>query len=211
VPGNLPDLSLEIETGGIVAGVDEAGRGPWAGAVVAGAVILNQKSIPVGIHDSKKLTGAKREYLYEKILENSIVGIGVSTVEEIDALNILGATKLAMQRAVTMLGKNEIDLVLVDGNQPPALPFKTRAVIGGDSKSLSIAAASIIAKVTRDRMMCELAEIHSEYGWERNAGYGTKQHQDALMKYGVTPYHRKSYRPIRELLERVLSSESVGA
>lgn len=196
----LPNLALEKSAGGIVAGVDEAGRGPWAGPVVASAVILNQKRVPSGINDSKKLTTAKRESLYDRILEYSVVGIGISTVEEIDALNILGATKLAMQRAVAMLGSTEITLVLVDGNQPPALAYKTQAVIGGDEKCLSIAAASIVAKVTRDRMMCELAGIHSEYGWERNVGYGTRHHQDALVKYGVTNHHRRSFRPIKELL-----------
>jgi ribonuclease HII len=200
VTDRLPNLALEISAGGIVAGVDEAGRGPWAGPVVASAVILNQKRIPSGINDSKKLTTAKRESLYERILECAVVGIGISTVEEIDALNILGATKLAMQRAVSMLGRTEITMVLVDGNQPPALAFKTQAVIGGDEKCLSIAAASIVAKVARDRMMCELAEIHCEYGWETNVGYGTRHHQDALAKYGVTNHHRRSFRPIKELL-----------
>lgn len=196
----LPNLSLEISVTGTVAGVDEAGRGPWAGPVVASAVILDHKRIPHGIDDSKKLPQSKREVLYERILESAVVGIGISSVEEIDVLNILGATKLAMQRAVAMLGSHEIALVLVDGNQPPALAYPTRAVIGGDAISLSIAAASIIAKVTRDRMMCELAEIHREYGWETNSGYGTKHHQNALAKYGITNHHRLSFRPIKELL-----------
>lgn len=197
---SLPDLSLEISAGGIVAGVDEAGRGPWAGPVVASAVILNHKRIPSGINDSKKLLPPKREELYERILESAVVGIGISSVEEIDVLNILGATKLAMQRAVAMLAITEIALVLVDGNQPPALAYPTRAVIGGDAISLSIAAASIVAKVTRDRMMRELAMLHREYGWETNSGYGTKHHQDALAKYGITSHHRRSFRPIKELL-----------
>lgn len=196
----FPNLSLEIAVTGVVAGVDEAGRGPWAGPVVASAVILNRKRIPRGIDDSKKLPAPKREALYEKIMESAVVGIGVSSVDEIDRLNILGATMLAMQRAVGMLGKTEIALVLVDGNKSPALGFPTKAVIEGDGKCISIAAASIIAKVTRDRMMYKLAEIHGEYGWETNVGYGTKQHQDALAKHGVTIHHRKSFRPIKELL-----------
>ncbi len=199
----LPNLSLEIAAGGVVAGVDEAGRGPWAGSVVASAVILDQKNLPDGINDSKKLSAAKREILYKKILETARTGIGISTVEEIDKLNILGATKLAMQRAVAMLGNIDINLVLVDGNAAPELPFPTKTVISGDAKSLSIAAASIVAKVTRDQMMCELAQEHPYYGWEKNAGYGTKHHQEALAKYGVTAHHRRSFRPIRELMENL--------
>lgn len=202
----FPDLSLEITAGGIVAGVDEAGRGPWAGPVVAGAVILNQNRLPIGINDSKKLSAAKRESLYEEILQNSRTGVGISTVEEIDSINILEATKLAMQRAVAMLGDININLVLIDGNKAPALAFPTQTVIGGDAKSLSIAAASIIAKVTRDRIMCELAQIHPEYSWENNSGYGTKKHIEALAQYGVTPHHRRSYKPIRELLEKNIAA-----
>lgn len=200
----LPDLLLEIAAGimdgVIVAGVDEAGRGPWAGVVVAAAVILDHKRIPTGINDSKKLSGAKREILYEEILINAHTGIGISTVEEIDRLNILEASKLAMKRAVEMLGSVDISLVLVDGNKAPDIPFPTKTVIGGDAKSLSIAAASIIAKVTRDKIMCELAEKHPQYGWEHNAGYGTRHHQEALAKYGITEHHRRSFRPIREII-----------
>jgi ribonuclease HII len=199
---SLPNLLFEIQSGGIVAGVDEAGRGSWAGSVVAGAVILNQKYIPEGINDSKKLSAAKRELLYEEILQNARTGIGISTVEEIDEVNILEATKLAMQRAVAMLG-NDISLVLVDGNKAPALPFPTQTIIGGDAKSLSIAAASIIAKVTRDKIMQELGGINPEYGWKNNSGYGTKHHIEALAKYGITKHHRKSYKPIRELMENL--------
>ena len=196
-----PDLSIENSVEGIVAGVDEAGRGPWAGVVVAGAVILDRKRIPTGINDSKKLTAAKRDALYIEILENARTGIGISTVEEIDRLNILGATKLAMQRAVAILGDMDIRLVLIDGNKAPELKFPAQTIIGGDAKSLSIAAASIIAKVTRDRMMCELAGAYPHYGWETNAGYGTKLHQEGLAKYGVCEHHRRSFRPIRELIE----------
>ncbi len=198
---NFPDLSLELSAGGIVAGVDEAGRGPWAGPVVAGAVILNRNLLPSGINDSKKLTAIKREKIYDEILENAITGVGISTVEEIDSINILEATKLAMQRAVSMLERQDIGLVLIDGNKAPKLNYKTQTVIGGDAKSLSIAAASIIAKVTRDRIMCELSQEYPEYGWEKNSGYGTKHHIEALKRHGVTQHHRRSYRPIRELLE----------
>ncbi len=203
---NQPDLSIEIVAGGIVAGVDEAGRGPWAGPVVAGAVILDQKNIPNGINDSKKLSAIKREKLYEEILQSARTGVGISTVEEIDKYNILEATKLAMQRAVSMLG-SDMTLVLVDGNKSPSLPFPTKTVIGGDAKSLSIAAASIIAKVTRDRVMLDLGRTHPEYGWEKNSGYGTKYHIEALAKYGITIHHRKTYKPIRELLERSVYNE----
>ncbi len=202
----FPDLSLEKSIGGIVAGVDEAGRGPWAGPVVAGAVILNYDLLPNGINDSKKLSVSKREYLYNEILQNAKTGIGISSVEEIDRLNILEATKLAMQRAVAILNEKNINMVLVDGNKAPILSYNTKTVIGGDAKSLSIAAASIIAKVTRDRIMYELAEIHSEYGWEKNSGYGTKRHIEALMRYGVTEHHRKSYKPIRELLKQATAA-----
>lgn len=196
---SLPTLLFEISAGGVVAGVDEAGRGPWAGPVVAGAVILNHKRIPSGINDSKKLSTVERELLHIEILQNARTGIGISTVEEIDEFNILEATKLAMCRAVAMLG-SDITLVLVDGNRAPALNFPTRTIIGGDAKSLSIAAASIIAKVTRDKIMQELGGQHPEYGWHTNAGYGTKHHVDALAKYGITKHHRKSYKPIRELV-----------
>jgi len=201
---SFPDFSFELAAGAgsgkIVAGVDEAGRGPWAGCVVAGAVILDAKNIPAGLNDSKKLNAVKRELLYAEIMAKAKTGIGVASVEEIDKLNILEATKLAMQRAVENLGVTP-DLALIDGNKAPKLSCQTQTIIGGDAKSLSIAAASIIAKVTRDKMMCELAEKYPEYGWERNAGYGTKIHQQALAKHGVTEHHRRSYKPIRELLE----------
>ena len=196
---HFPNFSFELAAGGVVCGVDEAGRGPWAGCVSAGAVILDAKNIPSGLNDSKKLTAAKRELLYAEIMASAKVGVGIATAGEIDRINILEATKLAMQRAVSALGIMP-DLALIDGNKAPALPCKTQTIIGGDAKSLSIAAASIIAKVTRDRMMCELAKIHPEYGWERNAGYGTKYHQEALAKHGITEHHRKSFKPIRALI-----------
>lgn len=196
----MPDFSHETQWGGCVAGVDEAGRGPWAGPVVAGAVIFQNLKAPEGVHDSKQLSAAKRDALYETISTVACVGVGVASVEEIDYLNILGATKLAMQRAVAAL--NIIpDVILVDGNQPPKFTQKTIPLIKGDSISTSIAAASIIAKVTRDRMMQELDAAFPHYGWNRNAGYGTAVHQKGLAQFGITPHHRKSFAPIRKLLD----------
>lgn len=198
--GARPDWSHEAMLGGIVAGVDEAGRGPWAGPVTAAAVILNPERIPPYLNDSKKLTFEAREALFGVIMASAQVGVGHASVDEIDALNILEATKLAMARAVEQLSPSPC-VALVDGNRAPKLPCRTVTLVGGDSLSLSIAAASIIAKVTRDRIMCELAVEHPGYGWERNAGYGTAMHQDALARLGVTRHHRRSFRPIRELLE----------
>ena len=194
-----PDFSIELSFSGIIAGVDEAGRGPWAGPVVAAAVILDQKNIPAGINDSKKMTATKREQLYEIIIATYPTGVGMASVDEIDSMNILEATKLAMRRAIEQLSVIP-DLALVDGNRAPILPCKVQTVIGGDAKSLSIAAASIIAKVTRDRLMCELAREFPGYGWERNAGYGTSLHQAGLASLGVTPHHRRSFAPIRALI-----------
>lgn len=197
----MPDLSLEQAVGGRVAGIDEAGRGPWAGPVMASAVILDYTSIPSGINDSKKLSARERERLFGLLLTSAEIGIGVCSVEEVDRLNILGATKLAMQRALANL-PTPPDFALVDGNRLPALPCPAKAIIRGDSISLSIAAASIIAKVTRDRIMAELARAHPAYGWESNAGYGTRTHQEAIAACGITPHHRRSFRPIREYIER---------
>jgi ribonuclease HII len=197
----VPDFSLESSYTGIVAGIDEAGRGPWAGPVVAAAVILDSRNIPTGLNDSKKLTAAKREMLYAQLLEQAKTGVGIATVEEIDALNILQASLLAMRRACEMLPEKP-DIALVDGNRAPDLPCTVQTVVGGDAKSLSIAAASIIAKVTRDRLMAELAQEFPHYGWEKNAGYGTAAHQKGLAGHGITIHHRRSFAPIRALLER---------
>ena len=194
-----PNLSYERAAGGIVAGIDEAGRGPWAGPVVAAAAILGT-SHPKGIDDSKKIKSAERERLYDILIGKCRYGVGVATTEEIDRLNILQATKLAMARALENLGIMP-SLALIDGNQPPVLPCRVQSIVGGDGISLSIAAASIIAKVTRDRMMRELAQQHPGYGWEHNAGYGTPCHQKALASLGVTIHHRRSFKPIRALLE----------
>ena len=198
----MPDFSLESAHGGLVAGVDEAGRGPWAGPVVAAAVILHPARIPGGINDSKKLSPARRDALYDVILDHAIAsGVGIATVEEIDEINILAATMLAMQRAVSLLSPAPT-LVLIDGNRAPALPCAVQTVVGGDATSLSIAAASIIAKVTRDRVMAELSRQYPGYGWEKNAGYGTAAHQQCLAERGLTPHHRKSFAPIKALLEK---------
>lgn len=197
----MPDLALESTYEGIIAGVDEAGRGPWAGPVVAAAVVLDASQLPKGINDSKQLSESKREALFEQITACSSVGVGIATVAEIDALNILGATKLAMRRAIEQLPQTPT-IALVDGNQPPALPCAVKTVVGGDAKSLSIAAASIIAKVTRDRIMKTLANEYPGYGWEKNAGYGTRTHQHGLATLGITPHHRRSFKPIKALLEQ---------
>jgi ribonuclease HII len=200
----MPDFSLEEEFPGIVVGIDEAGRGPWAGPVVAGAVILDRDKLPDslrrGLNDSKKLSPAARERLFAELTPDiAKIGVGEASVAEIDQLNILKATFLAMKRAVEAL---EIvpGLALVDGNRPPPLSCPVRCIIKGDGKSLSIAAASIIAKVTRDRIMGDLAIRYPEFGWERNAGYGTAEHQAALSRLGPTPEHRTSYAPIKRLL-----------
>lgn len=192
----MPDLSIEQQYAGIIAGVDEAGRGPWAGPVVAAAVILDTKNIPFGINDSKKLTDKKREVLYDVIMETSQVGIGIVGAEEIDRINILQASLLAMQQAVAEL-PHYPDIALIDGNKAPLLRCKTQTVVKGDAKSLSIAAASIIAKVTRDRIMRQLSLEFPAYGWERNAGYGTKIHQEALATHGITVHHRRSFGPCK--------------
>lgn len=186
-----------------VVGVDEAGRGPWAGPVVAGAVILDIETIPerlrLDLDDSKKLTSQKREELFQLLLNCTTIGIGISSVDEIDALNILQATMLAMKRAVEDLGRSP-GMVLVDGNVLPNWSYPCRAIIKGDGRSLSIAAASIVAKVTRDQVMADLAKYHPQYGWERNVGYGTKEHKQGLVEFGVCKHHRRSFKPIRNIL-----------
>lgn len=196
----MPSLSLEKKHGGVVCGIDEAGRGPLAGPVVAAAVILNRKPIPRGINDSKKLKPEMRATLFERLHACATIGIGVASVEEIDQINILRASLLAMQRAYDAM-QTAACIALIDGNQPPALSCQTQCVIKGDSLSLSIAAASIIAKVTRDRIMQELAAQHPEYGFERHVGYGTAYHLEAIRKHGPTPHHRRSFAPIKAMFE----------
>lgn len=198
----MPDLSLEIALGGVVAGIDEVGRGPLAGPVIAAAVIIDPATLPARLvqelDDSKKLSAKKRDALAALVLASCTFGFGEASVEEIDRINILKATFLAMSRAVAALNIS-LDHALVDGNQVPPLPCPVRCVIGGDGLSLSIAAASVIAKVRRDRLMAELAMQHPGYGWERNAGYGTAQHMEALRRLGPTPHHRTSFAPIAQL------------
>jgi ribonuclease HII len=194
-----PTFTLEKSFSGIVAGIDEAGVGPWAGPVVAAAVILNKKKRPSGINDSKALLREQREELFSVLILHSSTGIGIATVEEIDTLNIYHATRLAMCRAFEALLVVP-DVALIDGHQPPKLPCHVQAIVGGDGKCMSIAAAGIVAKVTRDRIMGELAAEFPHYGWEKNAGYGTKRHQSALLEYGHTAHHRKSFSPIRNLI-----------
>ncbi len=183
-----------------VAGVDEAGRGPLCGPVVAAAVILDPARLPEGLNDSKKLTARARARLHEAVLATAQVGVGLASVEEIDALNILRASHLAMLRAVAALPEAP-DHLLIDGNLlPRGLTVSAEAIVKGDARSLSIAAASVIAKVERDRIMVDLAQQHPGYGWDRNAGYPTKDHLAALANLGVTPHHRRSFRPVHNML-----------
>jgi len=199
----MPDLSYESTIDGVVTGIDEAGRGPWAGPVVAAAVVLNTQTLSQelidGLDDSKRLNKKKRELLFALLPAHASIGVGMSEPAEIDEINILQATLAAMARAVANLDVQP-DHALVDGTQAPSLPCEVTCVVKGDGKSLSIAAASIVAKVTRDRLMAELAERHPGYGWERNAGYGTAEHQAALAALGVTDAHRKSFKPILKIL-----------
>ena len=199
----MPDLSYELTIDGVVTGIDEAGRGPWAGPVVAAAVVLNTQTLSQelidGLDDSKRLNKKKRELLFALLPAHASIGVGMSEPAEIDEINILQATLAAMARAVANLDVQP-DHALVDGTQAPSLPCDVTCVVKGDGKSLSIAAASIVAKVTRDRLMAELAERHPGYGWERNAGYGTAEHQAALAALGVTDAHRKSFKPILKIL-----------
>jgi len=197
----MPTPSFDIETSitGIVAGIDEAGRGPWAGPVVAAAVILDPDNIPEGLRDSKTIAEKRRDIIAAAIRETSIVGVGIATVEEIDEVNILQATFLAMARAEAGLSRRP-DYCIVDGSAKPKLRAPARMIVKGDAKSFSIAAASIIAKTTRDAMMRALAEDHPGYAWERNKGYGAPAHRAGLDKYGVTPHHRKSFAPIHNML-----------
>lgn len=196
----MPDFSFEDLYPAPVAGIDEAGRGPWAGPVVAAAVILDRANVPDGLNDSKKLTARRRGGLFDSIRASARVGVGIGTVQEIDRINIARANDLAMARALDDLGAAP-GFVLIDGNWVPRdLTPPARAIPKGDGLSLSIAAASIIAKVTRDRIMADLATRHPGYGWETNQGYGTVAHRAALQRQGVTPHHRRSFRPILNIL-----------
>jgi len=185
---------------GPVAGVDEAGRGPLAGPVVAAAVILDRRRVPKGLNDSKQMTMLAREDAFARIMEKAVaVGVGEASVDEIDLVNIRQATHLAMARAVRALVP-AASFALVDGNDAPALPCPCDVLIKGDGRSLSIAAASIIAKVTRDRLMLALSEQFPAYGWDSNKGYGTEEHMEALSRVGPCAHHRRSFAPIHNIL-----------
>jgi ribonuclease HII len=198
-----PDFSIEDTCAGICCGIDEVGRGPLAGPVVAAAVILDRDRMPEKIlgqiNDSKKLSAAKREHLFKEIREYSYVAIEQASVEEIDSINILQASLLAMRRACLMLEKQSAQRVhtaLVDGNKAPDLSCRIKTIVGGDAKSLSIAAASIAAKCFRDDLMKRHANDYPHYGWESNAGYGTAHHLKAIEIHGITPLHRRSFAPV---------------
>jgi ribonuclease HII len=203
-----PDFSFERARRGVICGIDEAGRGPLAGPVVAAAVVLPRRRLPAvlkaELDDSKVLSAKKRKALFEVIRDCAQVGVGQAEVDEIDRINILKATFLAMRRAVDHLQEGSglaIDCALVDGNQRPTLSCEVACIVKGDGLSLSIAAASVIAKVTRDHLMAELAAGFPGYGWERNAGYGTAEHQEAIRRLGPTPHHRRSFAPIGDLFD----------
>jgi ribonuclease HII len=208
----MPDFRLEdglrLPAGARIAGVDEVGRGPLAGPVTAAAVVLNRRRCPAellsAIDDSKRLSAPRREVLARALPAVAAIGIGWVERAEIDRLNILWATMLAMRRAIDDLigqGGKPVDFVLIDGNRVPDLDGPAMAVVKGDTKSLSIAAASIVAKVARDARMIALAHRHPGYGWERNAGYGTPEHLAALSRLGPTPEHRRGFAPVRAALE----------
>ena len=204
-----PDHSFEaaaLAAGALrVAGVDEVGRGPLAGPVTAAAVRLDPARIPPGLDDSKRLRPERRAELAAILLATADVAVAHASVEEIDRLNILRASHLAMERAVAGLAQAP-DHILIDGNLIPAgLKGRAQAIVKGDAKSLSIAAASIIAKVARDRIMVDLAQQHPGYGWDRNAGYPTPDHLTALLNLGVTPHHRRSFKPVHNILYQEVS------
>ena len=196
----MPDFAIEDACRGIVCGVDEAGRGPLAGPVVAAAVIIDRGCFAAELHDrlddSKLLTRAAREICYQALFACARIGVGAASVREIDRINILRASLLAMSRAVAALGVRP-DIALIDGNIAPALLCPARTVVGGDGLSFSIAAASVVAKVTRDRIMRALAARHPGYAWDTNVGYSTRAHFAAIAAFGITVHHRRSFAPVR--------------
>jgi ribonuclease HII len=198
---SMPNFAIEDGCSGVVCGVDEAGRGPLAGPVVAAAVIIDRACFPAelrdGLDDSKQLRREMRETCYQALMGCARIGVGAASVREIDRINILHASLLAMSRAVAAVGVRP-DVALIDGNMtPPALPCPAKTVVGGDALSFSIAAASVIAKVTRDRIMRALAQRHPSYAWESNVGYSTRAHFAAIAEFGVTVHHRRSFAPVR--------------
>jgi ribonuclease HII len=198
----MPNFAREAALGGLVCGIDEVGRGPLAGPVVACAVILDRSKMPRSlrkcIDDSKKLTAEEREEYAAALRCCAIIGLAAAAVTEIDRINILRASLLAMRRAVAALPVQPT-AALVDGNQAPSLPCSVHTVVGGDGRSLSIAAASIVAKVARDRLMHRLALRYEGYGWETNVGYATAEHRAAIVRLGLTPHHRLSFQPAPDL------------
>ena len=207
----MPDFFFENYTKGDVVGIDEVGRGSWAGPVVSCAVLIQGKKVDGDlfnlIKDSKEMSPLSRMSIYKKILYNKSfhVGVGLSSVEEIDELNIQEATFLSMKRAFNNLRGlkyRNIELVLVDGNKAPKFECDVKCIIRGDKKSFSISSASIVAKVTRDKIMIELSDKFPGYGWETNMGYGTLKHKNALDKLGVNKFHRKSFKPIKNILKK---------
>ena len=207
----MPDFSLEeslgLSTSAVIVGVDEVGRGPLAGPVTAAAVFVDRQKITLDlltkIDDSKKISQKKHATISKQIESIAIIGIGWASSGEIDQLNILEATMLAMQRAISSLRKQIIldpDYILIDGNKVPRLDFPSKAIVRGDEKSLSIAAASIVAKNKRDAFMSSLAKLYPGYGWEKNAGYGTREHRAAIEREGITVHHRRSFKPIANYL-----------
>ena len=207
----MPDFSLEenlgLPTSAVIVGVDEVGRGPLAGPVTAAAVFVDRQKITLDlltkIDDSKKIPRKKRATISKQIESIAIIGIGWASSGEIDQLNILEATMLAMQRAILSLRKQIIldpDYILIDGNKVPILEFPSRAIVRGDKKSLSIAAASIVAKSKRDAFMTSISKLYPCYGWEKNAGYGTREHLAAIESEGITAHHRRSFKPIAKYL-----------
>ena len=202
MPKTTPDYSFESRFSGPVCGVDEAGRGPLAGPVVAAAVILPPESLPNSLNDSKVLSVARRELLLNEMIarDDILVSLGIAEPEEIDRLNILHASMIAMRRAVTGLPVRP-EMALIDGNRlPPDMPCPAQAIVKGDAKSLSIAAASIAAKVIRDRLMVEADQRFPGYGLAGHKGYPTKAHKAALQKLGASPIHRRSFKPVADAL-----------
>ena len=197
----MPDFQLENSISGNVCGLDEVGRGPLAGPVVAACVFIEDRTLSFlgDVNDSKKLSEKKREALYDQIVAECSYGVGSCSVEEIDEMNILQASLLAMARAYEAMGV-VCDHALIDGNKAAPLPCDMTTVIKGDSVSTCIAAASIVAKVTRDRLMEVLDSECPGYGWASNSGYGSKQHREAIHELGITPHHRKTFSPVKDIL-----------
>ncbi|MCX8034525.1 MAG: ribonuclease HII [Thermodesulfovibrio sp.] len=193
------DESFRSQGYGIIAGIDEAGRGCLAGPIVAACISFKDNVFIEGIRDSKELTAEQRERLFQEILQNAFVGIGIINVDIIDKANVLHATRLAMIEAFKNIGR-QIELLLIDAVELPDIKISQKSIIKGDQKSAVIASASIVAKVTRDKIMRQYHEVYPDYGFDRNKGYATQEHLNALKKLGPCPIHRKSFSPVRELM-----------